>query len=81
MLATGKMAWRSAALLLGVGSLFWMYYFVRLLIVTHMLARVPSAGWGAYVGALTFPVLSIALGAVSRWAFRRSHEGERTIGA
>ena len=60
------------AAVLGVSSLFWSLYFLRLLVVTHALTRVRGGGWGAFIGAVAFPALAVALGFAARWAARRA---------
>jgi hypothetical protein len=51
----------------GAVSAFFVFYTVRLLVVTHLLQRTRAGGGGAFVGALAFPLLAIAFG----WAGRR----------
>lgn len=52
-------------------SLFFVFYFVRLLVVTHFLRQVRAGGNGAYVGAVAFPLIAIAFG----WATTRLWRG------
>src|ERR1041385_422424 len=62
---------------LACASAFFAFYTIRLLVVTSFLTRTRSGGGGAFVGAVTFPLLSLAFGCVvtgghSRVAFRRA---------
>lgn len=51
---------------------FWIFYSIRLLVVTHGLQSIRQGGKGAYVGAVVFPVLALACAWLSvRW-FRRA---------
>jgi len=56
---------RFLALIIGCVSVFFVFYTIRLLTVTRGLTAVRASGHGAYVGAVVFPVLAIALGAVA----------------
>jgi hypothetical protein len=51
----------------GAISAFFVFYTVRLLVVTHLLQQTRAGGRGAFIGAVAFPVLAIAFG----WACRR----------
>jgi hypothetical protein len=61
---------RVLAVLAALVSAFFVFYFVRLLVVTGFLRHVRPGGSGAYVGAVAFPL--IALG--SAWAAVRLWE-------
>ena len=58
---------RVIAVLLGLVSAFFVFYTVRLLVVTGFLQHTRAGGQGAYVGALVFPALAVAFA----WAGRR----------
>jgi hypothetical protein len=62
-----------AAVMLGSMSAFFAFYTVRLLVVTRGLSTLRAGGQGAYVGAIAFPVLALALGwgALRSWRARR----------
>jgi hypothetical protein len=60
-----------SAVLLGLLSLFLIFYTVRLLVVTRGLTAIRSGGRGAYIGAVVFPVLGLAFGWVA-WRLLRS---------
>ena len=62
---------RAIAVVLGLVSAFWVFYTVRLLVVTGGLQHVRAGGNGAYVGAIAFPVLAIGFGLAARAAWRR----------
>jgi hypothetical protein len=52
---------------LGLLSLFFVFYSVRLLYVTRGLTAIRAGGQGAYIGAVVFPLLAILFG----WGARR----------
>jgi hypothetical protein len=58
---------RIVAVVLGLVSAFFVFYAVRLLAVTGFLQHTRAGGQGAYVGAVAFPLLALALA----WASRR----------
>ena len=58
---------RGLAVVLFASSAFFIFYTVRLLVVTGALAHTRPAGHGAYIGAIVFPVLAIGFA----WAGRR----------
>ena len=49
-------------IILGLLSLFFVFYTARLLYVTHGLTAIRSGGQGAYVGATVFPLLALVFG-------------------
>ena len=51
-----------AAAVLALVSAFFVFYTVRLLVVTRGLRAVRAGGHGAYLGAVAFPVLAVLLG-------------------
>jgi hypothetical protein len=59
-------------LVAGLVSAFFAFYTIRLLVVTGFLTRTRAGGGGAFVGAIAFPVLSIAFGWLARRAWRRA---------
>lgn len=58
---------RFLSVVLGLISAFFVFYTVRLLVVTHGLQQLRAGGGGAYIGAAVFPGLAIVCG----WAARR----------
>jgi hypothetical protein len=60
---------RIVSVVLGCVSAFFVFYTVRLLLVTRFLQQVRSGGQGAYIGAVAFPVIAITFGwaAVALW--------------
>ena len=60
---------RAVAAGLGAISAFFVFYTIRLLVVTHFLQQTRAGGQGAYVGAVVFPILAIlfAWGSVRFW--------------
>jgi hypothetical protein len=63
---------RVIAVALAAFSAFFVFYTVRLLVVTDLLRHTRAGGGGAFIGAIVFPVLAIALGWTSRWCWRRA---------
>jgi hypothetical protein len=53
----------------GLISAFFVFYFVRLLVVTGMLRHLRVGGGGAYIGVVVFPLIAIgcAWAAVRLW--------------
>ena len=49
-------------------SAFFVFYTVRLLVVTQGLTRLRAGGGGAYVGVVVFPLLALGFA----WLARRS---------
>lgn len=43
-------------------SAFWIFYTIRLLVVTAFLTRLRAGGGGARTGAVVFPLLAIVFG-------------------
>jgi len=63
---------RILAIALGACSAFFVFYEVRLLMVTGFLQHVRSGGQGAYIGAVVFPLIAVALALASRAVWRRA---------
>ncbi len=51
-----------AAAVLTLASAFFVFYTVRLLVVTRGFRSIRAGGGGAYVGAVVFPLLAFLLG-------------------
>ncbi len=51
-----------AAALLALLSAFFVFYTARLLYVTSWLSATRAGGQGAYLGAITFPLLALLFG-------------------
>ena len=49
-------------IVLALLSVFFVFYTVRLLYVTHGLTAIRAGGQGAYLGAVVFPLLAILFG-------------------
>lgn len=62
---------RVLAIVAGLGSAFFVFYTVRLLVVTLFLTQLRPGGGGARLGAIAFPVLAVALGVVALRLWRR----------
>jgi hypothetical protein len=65
---------RLLAIVAGLCSAFFVFYTVRLLVVTHFLTQLRPGGGGARAGAIVFPLLAIAFG----WAAWRMWRRPRT---
>lgn len=63
---------RILAVLLGAVSLFFAFYTVRLLVVTHGLRHIRAGGQGAYIGAAVFPLIAIGCAWASVVCWRRA---------
>jgi hypothetical protein len=63
---------RVIATFTGLLSVFFVFWFVRLLVVTGFLQHVRPGGGGAYMGAVVFPLLAIAFGWVTIRLWRRA---------
>jgi len=57
---------------LGLVSLFFVFYTLRLFLVTQGLQHTRAGGQGAYVGAVVFPLLAIGFGWASAMCWRRA---------
>jgi len=63
---------RIVAVLLGLVSLFFVFYTIRLLVVTGGLQHTRPGGQGAFIGAAVFPLIAIAFGWASVVCWRRA---------
>ena len=62
---------RVLAVIMGLISLFFVFYEARLLYVTHLLTAVRAGGNGTYIGAVAFPLLAFVFG-YGTWRLMRS---------
>ena len=69
---------RVVAVVLGVISAFFVFYTVRLLVVTHGLQQLRAGGGGAYIGAAVFPLIALVFGWASARLWKRTSPGART---
>jgi len=59
---------RVVAICLAALSAFFVFYTIRLLVVTRFLQHTRAGGQGAYIGAIAFPLLAVVLAwAAVRW--------------
>jgi len=63
---------RVLAIVAACMSAFFVFYTVRLLVVTGFLQHTRPGGGGAYVGAVVFPLLAILFAWVAVRAWRRA---------
>ena len=63
---------RGMAVITGLLSAFFIFYTVRLLVVTGFLTHLRAGGGGAYIGAVVFPLLALGLGLVTVRLWRKS---------
>ena len=63
---------RALAIVAALLSAFFIFYTVRLLVVTAFLQRIRPGGGGAYIGAVVFPLLALffAWAALRAWRVR-----------
>ena len=61
---------RVVALIASLICVFFVFYTVRLLVVTAFLTRTRAGGGGAFVGAIAFPLRAIFFGALAARAGR-----------
>jgi hypothetical protein len=65
---------RALAIVAALLSAFFVFYTVRLLVVTGFLQRLRPGGGGAYIGAVVFPLLALLFAWAALRAWRvRSH--------
>ena len=64
---------RAVALIAGFICGFFVFYTIRLLVVTAFLTRTRAGGGGAFVGAIAFPLLAFFFG----WLAARAWRGTR----
>ena len=72
---------RIIAVVFGLISAFFVFYTVRLLVVTHGLQQLRAGGNGAYIGAAVFPLLAIGFGWVSVRLWKRASRGPSAVDA
>lgn len=53
-------------------SAFFIFYFIRLLVVTGFLRHIRSGGGGAYIGAVAFPLIAAAFAWITVRLWRRT---------
>ena len=58
------------AIVTGCLSLFFVFWFARLVVVTGFLMHTRAGGAGAYAGAVVFPVLAVIFGLVTARLWR-----------
>jgi uncharacterized membrane protein YjgN (DUF898 family) len=63
---------RVLAVAAGLISAFFVFYTIRLLVVTAFLTRTRVGGGGAFVGAVAFPLLALLFGWIAVRAWRPS---------
>jgi hypothetical protein len=68
---------RILAIVLGLISLFFIFYTARLLYVTHGLTQIRGGGNGTYIGAVAFPLLAPLFG-LGAW---RCVKSSRRVGS
>lgn len=61
----------------GLISAFFVFYTVRLLIVTAFLTRTRVGGRGAFLGAIVFPLLALGFGWFALATWRRPRLSNR----
>jgi hypothetical protein len=69
---------RVTATVTGLVSVFFLFWFARLLFVTGFLRHLRPGGQGAYIGAVVFPLLAVGFGWVTTRLWRRGAVGPST---
>jgi hypothetical protein len=69
------MTMRLLAIGLGAISAFFLFYTVRLRLVTGFLQHTRAGGQGSYIGAIVFPLLALVSGWGSLKCWRRGGRG------
>jgi hypothetical protein len=70
---------RAFGLIAAALAAFFLFYTVRLLVVTHLLTTVRAGGKGAYIGAIVFPLLAIGFGWLARRLWRGADVGAHAV--
>lgn len=67
---------RMLAIVAALCCAFFVFYEIRLLVVTHFLTELRPGGGGAKIGAIVFPVLALLFGwaAVRLWRAARASD-------
>ncbi len=63
---------RIVAVIAGLICAFFVFYTIRLLVVTAFLTHTRAGGGGAFIGAIAFPVLAFFFGWLAAKAWRRA---------
>jgi len=61
----------AVAVITGLISAFFVFYTVRLLVVTSFLTHTRAGGGGAFIGAVVFPLLALLFGWIAVRMWRR----------
>lgn len=62
---------RILAVVTALVSAFFVFYFVRLLVVTGFLRHVRAGGGGSYIGAVVFPLIALGFAWATMRLWRR----------
>lgn len=63
---------RILAVMTALISAFFVFYFIRLLVVTGFLRHTRAGGAGAYIGAVAFPLIAVAFAWITIRLWRRT---------
>lgn len=63
---------RIFAVVTALVSAFFVFYFLRLVVVTGFLRHVRAGGGGAYIGAVAFPLIAAAFAWITVRLWRRT---------
>jgi hypothetical protein len=75
--STGAQMRRLFAIVTALICAFFVFYTIRLLVVTRFLTQLRAGGGGAYAGAVVFPLLAIGLGFLSKRLWMTTPDGAR----
>ena len=70
---------RLFALAAGLCSIFFVFYTIRLLVVTRFLTQLRPGGGGARMGAVVFPLLALLFGWVAFRLWRGARDRSRAV--
>ena len=68
---------RILAVVTALVTAFFVFYFVRLLVVTGFLRHIRAGGNGAYIGAVAFPVIALGFAWATMRLWRRAPDRGR----
>ena len=75
-----RIAFRIVGVVLALISAFFVFYTVRLLVVTRGLQAIRADGQGAFIGAVAFPLLALTFGWAGYRAWRRAARQDPPVG-
>jgi uncharacterized membrane protein YjgN (DUF898 family) len=71
---------RTLAVVAGLTCAFFVFYTVRLLVVTSFLTHTRAGGGGAFVGIVAFPLLALVFGWIAQRSWRQPRSSPPALG-